>query len=164
MLDGKKFLMGLNLLKCTYLNWNFDINNSMMIKSWYIKFQNLDDETFKNLLEKYTSESIYPPNSPLDILKYIKSYDSPEQAWNKILNIINRSINNQMFMNIMAKEENFLYQFVIEWDIDKVGVDSFGNKCYGYEFGRLFKRKYKDYLDSINIKKINNNLLIENGV
>lgn len=171
MLDPRKFLMGLKTLKMNYLNWNFDINNQMLIEVWYNKFSHLDNDTFKMLIEKYTSESVYAPNSPADILKYILSYDSVEEAWTKISNIIVRSMNNQMFHNIMAKEERVLYQFTIDWNIDNVDKDSFGNKCISYVYGKPFKRKYQNFLDSIKLKNINNmqielkpnSLMIENN-
>lgn len=164
MLDVNKFIMGLNLIKNTYLNWNFDIKNQMQVNIWYSKFKDLPDDDFKTLIEEFTNKSVFPPNSPVDILKYVKTYDSVEVAWTKILNVIGRSINNQMFQNIMAKEENFLYQFVYSWNIDKVSSDTKGNKCYLYEFGKKFKMEYQRFLDNLKIKKIDDGTLIENNI
>ena len=162
MLDVKKFIMGLNLIKNTYLNWNFDIKNQMQVEIWYSKFKDMSDDDFKALIEEFTNKNVFPPNSPADILKYVKTYDSVDVAWTKILNIISRSINNQMFQNIMAKEESFLYQFVYSWNIDTVRKDTKGNNCYLYDFGKQFKRDYQRYLDSLKVKKVDNGALIEN--
>ena len=154
MLDEKKFLQGLSYLKSNYINWNFDLSNVSAIGVWYLKFKDLDNDTYKALLEEYTSKSPYAPNSPADILKHMETYYSVEEAWQRILNIINRSYSNQMFQNLMAKEEPSLYKFVIGWNIENVSLDTKGNKCYEYCFGRHFKRNYKAYLDSLKVKKI----------
>ena len=46
MLDNKTFLQGINYLKANYINWNFDLNNDLMLKVWYKKFSNLENVTF----------------------------------------------------------------------------------------------------------------------
>lgn len=154
MLDKTKFLQGLNYLKSNYINWNFNLNDLSIVLIWYSKFIDLDNDTYKELIEEFTSKSQYAPNSPADILKHLKVYYSVEEAWQRISNIIVRSFSNQMFHNLIAKEEPSLYKFVIGWNIDKVGVDSKGNKCYAYTFGKEFKRQYKQYLDNQKAKKI----------
>lgn len=89
MLDQKTFLQGINYLKANYLNWSFDLNNDLMIKVWYKKFNKLEPNIFINLVEKYTETNKYAPNSPADLLEVLKDQLEKKelnanQAWQLI--------------------------------------------------------------------------------
>lgn len=71
-MDEMTFVKGLSYLKMNYLNWGFDIQNPTMVKVWYKKFEKLENKTFIQLLERYTAEKKYPPNSPADLLDFLK--------------------------------------------------------------------------------------------
>lgn len=86
MLDQKVFLQGLNYLKAMYINWSFDLNNNIAIQIWYKKFSQLDNEIYMQLLEQYTDNNIWGPNSPSDILDLIKTpNNNGVEAWEWIL-------------------------------------------------------------------------------
>lgn len=153
MLEQKTFLQGLNYLKANYINWNFDLNNDLVISIWYKKFSTLDAATFMQLIEAYTNKSKFAPNSPADILNLIPADLAPNDAWEVILATIKRAFNNSNFLNIMAKEQPALYPFVQFWDIEQVqnddaSKDSDGNICWSYILGRQFKREYQAYLQN----------------
>ena len=95
MLDQKTFLQGINYLKANYLNWQFDINNDLMLKVWYKKFSNLEDAVFMGLVEKYTELNKFAPNSPAELLELLrdqmaqKELDANE-AWEEVRRLIRR--------------------------------------------------------------------------
>jgi len=163
MLDQKTFLQGLNYLKANYINWSFDIHNDIALKVWYKKLSCLEDATFMQLIELYTDKSKFAPQSPADLLNLVPQDLAPNDAWDIIYAIILRTFNNSSFLNTMAKEQPTLYPFVQFWDIENVSKDSEGNKCYGYQFGRQFKREYQTYLNSKKLVRIGNSpvMLIE---
>ena len=160
MLDKRVFLKGLNYLKAMYLNWQFNLTNKMLLEIWYDSFNQLDDETYIETVKQYCKVKQFAPNSPYDILNSIGNYQDKHSAWETILDVINRSINNSMFLNLMYKEQPSLYEFVKNWNIETVEQDRFGNKCYDYCFGRFFKRDYEKFLEAQNITKINGKLCI----
>lgn len=93
MLDNKVFLQGINYLKATYLNWNFDLNNDLMLKVWYKKLSGLNDETFMRLIEKYTDECKFSPQSPGDLLEHLKEVmarqlPNANDVWVELLKLI----------------------------------------------------------------------------
>lgn len=95
MLDQKVFLQGIKYLKANYINWQFDINNDLMVQVWYKKFANLGTNTFMQIIEKYTEVNKYPPNSPVDILDQLKEELKkieldPNEAWLETLRLINK--------------------------------------------------------------------------
>ena len=95
MLDQKVFLQGINYLKANYLNWQFDINNDLMLKVWYKKFSNLETNVFMSLLEKYTELNKFPPNSPAELLELLRDQitqqeTSANEAWQEVLTLIQR--------------------------------------------------------------------------
>ena len=95
MLDQKVFLQGINYLKANYLNWQFDINNDLMIKVWYKKFSNLEANIYMSLIEQYTQFNKFPPNSPAELLELLrteltkKELDANE-AWSLVIQLINQ--------------------------------------------------------------------------
>jgi hypothetical protein len=93
MLTKERFLQGIKYLQCNYVNWQFDLNNDMMINVWYNKFKNLEDITFTRMLEIYTNTNIYPPNSPIQLIDtldsgLIRNHLASDEAWNKVLELI----------------------------------------------------------------------------
>ena len=61
MLDKKTFISGLNILLATYPNWNFDIENKYVIKTWYDKFKHMDNERFLYMVNAYVDyDASYP--------------------------------------------------------------------------------------------------------
>lgn len=166
----QEFGEGLNYLKCFYANWNLDISNHMVISIWYENFKNIEFRSFQEIVKLYCSNNRFPPQSPFDLIDIIPKELNVYEAWELIYDCIRRSSNNSIFLNMVLKQYPKLYPFVSSFDIDNVEKDSFGNKTIGYSLGRRFKREYKEYLDRINIKIINdrlisnsnNNLLIEN--
>ena len=164
MLSYEKFFQGIKILKLNYINWQFNINDKEVLEIWYKKFNNLDDATFKDLIEKYTSEKVFAPNSPADLLNLIPKDLSAEEAWEHILLIIKRSFNNINFLSNIQKEEPQLIQFVINWNIEEVPEDTQGNKCWGYHLGKLFKRQYQEYLASKQLVRIGNNSIINKSI
>lgn len=93
MLDQKVFLQGINYLKANYLNWQFDINNDLMLKVWYKKFSNLDPNMFMSLIEKYTEFNKFPPNSPAELMDLLRDQitqqaTGPNEAWQETLELI----------------------------------------------------------------------------
>lgn len=92
MLDQKTFLQGINYLRANYLNWNFDLNNDLMLKVWFKKFSNLDPNVFMQLVEKYTELNRIAPNSPAELLDLLRSQLSQkeldaEAAWQEVLRL-----------------------------------------------------------------------------
>lgn len=93
MLDNKTFLQGINYLKANYINWGFDLNNDLMLKVWYKKFSNLENATFIALVEKYTDNNKFAPNSPADLLDLLKNEMTKQEldegeAWALVRNLI----------------------------------------------------------------------------
>lgn len=95
MLDQKVFLQGINYLKANYINWQFDINNDLMLKVWYKKFSNLETNVFMGLLEKYTELNKFPPNSPAELLELLRDQITqqeiaPNEAWQEVRELIQK--------------------------------------------------------------------------
>ena len=151
----EEFAKGISYLKKLYLKWDFDLSDMVLLEIWYGKFKDLTNESFIEVIKEYSSSNQFPPSSPFDLLNIIEDCDDVNSAWEKILHIISRSTNNSMFQNIMFKEQPKLYQFTANWNIDLVETDSYGNKCYGYQYGKLFKLEYQKHLDSKKVVKIN---------
>lgn len=156
-MNKEDFIKDLNYLKSYFLNWNFDFTNLFALEIWYEKFKDFTDRDFIELLKKYCSETSYPPNSPSDLLKIIPKEYSIEEAWQIVLDILKLNTEESYILRELSKYPT-LYKCIQGIDLKNVEVDSYGNKCYGYSIGRIFKRKYKAYLDSIKIKFINNKL------
>ena len=117
MLDQKTFLQGINYLKAIYINWNFDINNDLALKVWYKKFSELENEVFMQLIEQYTDNNKWPPNSPSDILDLVKTFNTGgAAAWEYIV-----SLNKQYPLNNEFQKPKF-YQ---ELKKDSLAYDLF---------------------------------------
>lgn len=153
MLSKEKFLQGMTYLKAIYLNFALDTTNQMAMNVWYGELKEIDDEVFIAILKQYTKSKQFPPQSPYDILNTIETYQDEHKAWETILSVIKKSFNNSSFLTTMYKDYPSLYQFVKDWDIENVPLDKYENKCYGYHFGKPFKRAYKEFLKSKKIVK-----------
>lgn len=87
------YLQIINMLKACYINWNFDLNNDIMLKAWYKKLENLDDKLAIHLIEQYTDTQKYPPQSPAELISYMqelmtKKELSSTDAWQKVLDLV----------------------------------------------------------------------------
>ena len=164
MLDKRVFLKGLNYLKAMYINWQFNLTNKMLLEIWYDVFKDFDDNVFMETVKEYCKTKQFAPNSPYEIQNCVANYVDKHSAWETIMAIINRSANNSMFLNMMYKEQPTLYEFVKDWNIEQVAKDSFGNKCYDWCFGKIFKRTYQKFLDSKSIVKVNGVLSTQNSL
>lgn len=161
-MTGNEFGQGLTILKGFYTNWNLDITNPLILEIWYENFKHLDSTAFQHLIKRYCKVNRFAPNSPYDILDLIPKLYTPNEAWELVVDVIKRSKDNAMFLNIMYKQHPELYTFVKGFDIDNVKYDSYGNKCLGYELGKQFKRDYQTMLDSQQIKYVGNQLVYNN--
>ncbi|MGN1337368.1 MAG: hypothetical protein ACI4WW_02720 [Candidatus Coprovivens sp.] len=74
-LNIETFLKGINYIKGNYINWNFDIQNKIMVNVWFDRFKNLDSSVFIGLIKEYCEKNQYPPNNPQQILSLYKSDD-----------------------------------------------------------------------------------------
>lgn len=94
-MTANTFLQGINYLKACYVNWQFDLNNDLALKVWAKKFEYLDDVTFMAIIEKYTEQSKFPPQSPAELLDVLrdeisKSELNSHQAWQTVVDLIGR--------------------------------------------------------------------------
>lgn len=144
MIDKKQFIECMSYLKAYYPNFNFDLTNKMQLQVWYQSLNMVDD--LPKSIMNYIKNNKFPPQSPTDLIN-IQDNMNEHEAWECILAVINRSFNNSSFLNIMAKEYPSLYPYVKLWNIEDIETDDEGNKCYGYIFGRNFKREYRASLD-----------------
>jgi len=61
VLDKKTFVTGMNKLLVTFPGWGFDIDNKFAIKTWYEKFEHMDDDRFMYMIDQYIeNESKFP--------------------------------------------------------------------------------------------------------
>ena len=74
MLDKNLFVKGMSYLKLFYIKWDFDLdNNDLVLNVWYGSMSNLSDKMFNYAINQFTKDSEYPPRSPNDLLKRVKS-------------------------------------------------------------------------------------------
>lgn len=71
MADKKEFINCISYLKAYYPNFNFDINNKLMLDVWYQSFNQVDN--LPVLIRNYTLNNKFPPLSPNDILEYLNT-------------------------------------------------------------------------------------------
>lgn len=97
MLDKGNFIAGMTLLKKTYLDWSFDLNDDMQIAVWYSSFKNLTDDQFKRLINEYREHNHKPPMSiraltEILVNKFLATAKvPPEKALDTVRNIINEN-------------------------------------------------------------------------
>lgn len=163
MLNDKTFLQGINYLKATYLNWNFDLNNDLMLKVWYKKLSVMDDETFMNLIEDFSNQSKYPPQSPADLLEHlqksmINKLPDSNEAWLKVLALV-----RYYGFNYHADK---IYQELEDNPALSKTVRQFENELRHLETNdtytpQRFKEVYKNNLE--NEVRYNSGLLLDNN-
>lgn len=163
MITKKVFVEGLQYLKQIYIRW--EINLIEIVDAWYdiLNEEIQDDLTYTSVIKNYTRQCKFAPGSPFDILETIPEELGLDEAWETILDIINRSSTNQIFLNMTKKEQPNLYSFVKGFNIDNLDTDSEGNKCYGYLLGKPFKKAYSDYLKQKKVVKIGNQKILMLG-
>lgn len=61
MLDKDLFKRQMERLAVLYPNWNINITDSEVMKIWYNQFKDYDSKYFVKMVDKYISESKYPP-------------------------------------------------------------------------------------------------------
>lgn len=154
MIDKKIFIEGLQYLKKFYIRW--DVNLIDIADTWFdiLNEELQNNETYTKVIKNYTKQCKFAPGSPYDILEIIPEELGVNEAWEVILDIVKRSSTNQIFLNLVKKEQPKLYDFIRYFDIEKIEVDKEGNKCYGYQMGKPFKKAYNDYLKAKEIVKI----------
>ena len=97
MLDKGNFIAGMTLLKKTYLDWSFDLNDDTLIAVWYSSFKNLTDDQFKRLINEYREHNHKPPMSiraltEILVNKFLATAKiPPEKALDTVRNIINEN-------------------------------------------------------------------------
>lgn len=150
-MTNKEFYNAILYLKAKYQNWNFDIQNEFLLKVWYEDFETIDYNLMIQLCKDYCKSNRFPPQSTYDLLNMIPKVYSENEAWERIVDIYQRFKTQEYFINQVLKEEPSLYPFVKGIDFYNVEKDKFGNSCLGYCIGRHFKRRYKEYLDTLKI-------------
>lgn len=163
MLDKEVFKKGIAYLKACYINWQFDLTNNMMLDVWYRKFSKLNENQFKIMIENYTDNNSYPPQSPNDLLEEIKKvYKSvemnPDQAWNYVLEL-KRTYSfhyNQEKIYQLLEDKPVLKKVVEEMESQLVDLKT----SDVVNVSREFKKVYASYLESHVNDKVDTLLLI----
>ena len=139
---------GLNYLKAFYTTWGLDITNEIVLQVWFDALKELEYKTFLYILKKYCVQNKFGPASPHDILSLIPKLSSTDDAYDVMLDIMSRSSNSTIAVNMLIKYPT-IYPIGAKYlkIIDNMPLDSFGNKCYGYVL-RTFKREYQEMLNS----------------
>ena len=97
MLSKEKFIAGMTLLKKSYLDWNFDLNDDVQITVWYSAFKNLTDEQFSNVIKEYHAHNRKPPTSIRDLTEilvnkfYATAKVPPEMALDVVRGIVSKN-------------------------------------------------------------------------
>lgn len=151
---------GIKYLKAFYTRWEFDVTNTFALTVWLKSLQKLSFEQFFEIIQNYCMNNQYPPNSPFDLLNLIPKYPSVEEATQIIRDIAERNTTQEFFLKEVYKVSPTLYPFTKMVD-PYAEKDSFGNKCLGYILKR-FKSNYQEYLDSIKIAYVGNQLVSNN--
>lgn len=96
MLSQKTFISGMELLKASYIGWEFNTNNEMQVKVWYSVFKNMSDEAFIQMIKGYYPINQHPPKCPRDLTVIIvdeivsTAKVKPENALNTVRDIISK--------------------------------------------------------------------------
>lgn len=93
MLNKETFLKGLQYLKACYVKWEFDLSNPVVIETWYRKFSKLTDNQYRLMIESFTDNNKFPPQSVADLLEelkkvYIAVEMNADDAWAYVLDQI----------------------------------------------------------------------------
>jgi hypothetical protein len=68
-MDKNVFIILMQILKNYYLNWSFDLNNKILLETWYQFLQHLGEERLKDVIYFYIKRNNNGPNSPRDLMK-----------------------------------------------------------------------------------------------
>lgn len=163
-MTSDEFGKSIAYLKAFYSRWDFDISNPITMAVWYENLKRFSFEEMTQIVKNYCGVNKFGPQSPFDILDAIPKVYTPNEAWEIVLSVIERSWNTQTALNTLMKEYPDLYPHFRGIAIEGVDEDvppkgQAPHKCYSYEIGRIFKAKYKHYLDSLKIKYVNNQLI-----
>ena len=97
MLSKDEFIAGMTILKKSYLDWSFDLNDDVQIALWYSAFKNLNDEQFRNVIKEYHAHNRKPPTSIRDLTEILvdKFYSTaiipPEMALDVVRGIVSKN-------------------------------------------------------------------------
>lgn len=173
MLDQKTFLQGINYLKANYINWGFDLNNELQLKVWYKKFSNLEPNIFMQLIEKYTDNNKYAPNSPAELLAVLdeqlfSKQISPNEAWGRLIEIKHNyplffyyDDEKQKYYNELEKIAPALKQTAIEFETELAD----GRESDGYfidQFKKAYIKNVKRLVEQRKCELLGNNVLFLN--
>ena len=165
MLDKKVFLNGLQYLKANYVKWELDLNNQIVIETWYKKFSRLNDNQYRLMIESYTDNNRFPPNSTADLLNELKSVYisvemSSDEAWKYTLDLIGEYS--------FHYHPDKIYAALEDKPILKKTVEMFENQLYNlktsdtYNVSKDFKKTYENNLQSYSNQKVETLLSIGN--
>jgi hypothetical protein len=95
-LSKKVFASMMETLNAFYVNFKVDLDNQLVVSVWYEALQNLDDNTFKELIKSYCMNNIYPPQSPTHLIQHMKDMvlmrePSGEEAWELTYGLLKRN-------------------------------------------------------------------------
>lgn len=137
----------LNYFKAFYSNWKLDIENPIVLMVWYNCLKDISYKEMMDLVAKYCMQNKFGPASPNDLLSLIPKLSSTDEAWEILLDILTRASEPAIALNMLAKYPE-LYAIGAKYinRMNEVECDSAGNKCYGYQLGRAFKREYQAML------------------
>lgn len=92
-MNKKEFIEGMTILKSVFIDWQFDLNNPTMVRSWFAILEPLSPEEFSHLLQVFCRTKVKPPTSPAEFFRMMaveeeKRFISPGEAFNKVLMLI----------------------------------------------------------------------------
>lgn len=68
-MNKRDFMILLRVLKSYYLNWPLDLNDKVVVETWYQYLQELGFERLKKVVNFYISTHDAGPNSPRDLMR-----------------------------------------------------------------------------------------------
>jgi hypothetical protein len=92
-LSAERFLSSITYLCCYYPNFKFEVKDksdekkvSYQFNVWYDVFKEFEEELFVKVIETYCRENVYAPQSPSQILEFMREKmithsKSGEKAW-----------------------------------------------------------------------------------
>lgn len=166
MLNKDVFIKGLGYLKACYVKWELDLNSPIVIETWYNKFSRLTDNQYRLMIEEFTDNNKFPPQSTADLLSTLKNvYTSvemnPDDAWKYVLDLMSEYSFNY--------HPDKIYQALEDKPALKKTVETFENQLYNLKtsdslnVSKEFKRVYKENLDNYSSKKVETLLSIGNN-
>ena len=166
MLNKDVFIKGLGYLKACYINWQFDLTNKDCLEIWYKKFSNLNDNQYRIMVESYTDNNKFPPNSPADLLEELRGvYAScemkPEEAWNYVIDLMSK--------HSFHYHPELIYKALEDKPILKRTVEQLEGQLNGLKssdvanVSKEFKNVYKSNLGDYTSQKVETLLTIGNN-